>query len=462
MSQDGPLPGPGDSVTFTHDAVGRLQTITTPDGYTTTNSYDNLDRPTGIAYPDGTSMAFTYDKLDRVKVRDRLGRETSFAYDALDRLTSVQDPLNRVTRFEYCNCGSVSAVIDAFGRPTHWQYDLEGRVLTKQYADGSTVNFTYDGSSSRMTSVRDAKGQVTAFAYGVDDNLTQVTYPVAQAATPAVTFTYDANYSRLVAMQDGIGATTYTYNPPGVPGALQPAVVNGPWANDTITYQYDSLGRSTSRAINGVAQTCAYDAMGRPTNVVNVLGSFAYDYDGATGRLLDALYPNGQTTHYDYFNVAGDTRLQHITHLKPDTTKISRFSYLYNAAGSITNWVQELGSLTNVWAIGYDSASQLASVQDTQNASPTNYAYGYDPAGNRVSATAGSTNVNFQYNALNELVSAAPVSQTNGLYEWDAEDRLTAVTLGALRSEFGYDGLSRRCRIVEKSNGVVQAETHYV
>ena len=37
-------------------------------------------------------------------------------------------------------------------------------------------------------------------------------------------------------------------------------------------------------------------------------------------------------------------------------------------------------------------------------------------------------------------------------FEWDAENRLTAVNNGTHRSEFSYDGLSRRIRIVEKEN----------
>ena len=38
-------------------------------------------------------------------------------------------------------------------------------------------------------------------------------------------------------------------------------------------------------------------------------------------------------------------------------------------------------------------------------------------------------------------------------FEWDAENRLVAVNAGTHRSEFTYDGLYRRSRIVEKENG---------
>ena len=290
LAVDGPLPGTNDSTRFTYDAVGRVQTITSPDGYTLAYRYDNLDRLTNVAYPDGTFTAFTYDRLDRVKSRDRLGRETLFAYDALRHLSSVQDPLNRVTRFEYCGCGSMSGLIDPMGRRTTWDYDLQGRLAAKTYVDGSRVTYAYETTTSRLKSVCDEKGQYKFYDYYADDNRRRVSYPNAQVATPTVTFTYDTNYNRMLTMQDGIGLTAWSYYPPGVPGALQVAAVDGPWDNDTVTYQYDALGRVTNRAINGGPQTWTYDALGRTTNVVNALGSFAYAYDGVTPRVRDVAY----------------------------------------------------------------------------------------------------------------------------------------------------------------------------
>jgi len=461
LSVVGPL-GPSDTFSFTYDSVGRVQTATDPDDYTITNSYDNLDRLTNVTYPDGTFTAFIYNKLDLATVRDRLGRETFSTYDALRRLTSIQDPLNRVVQFQYCDCGSLSALIDPMGRPNRWDYDVEGRVTSKQYVDGSRALYTYENTTSRLKTVEDETGQIKSYTYNVDDNLGGVSYLISQVATPPVTFTYDPNYNRVLSMQDGIGTTAYTYYPVGVLGALQTATVNGPWTNDTVTYQYDALGRVVSRAINGVAQTYAYDVLGRTTNVVNALGSFNYDYDGPTARLLDSFYPNGQTVHYAYFGNPGDRRLQSITNLKPDTSLISGFTYAYNAVGEITNWLQELSAVTNNWNIGYDAADQLVSVLNNQGTTNINYAYGYDPAGNRLSETIGTTNQTFQYNALNQLASSSDTTLTNVTYEWDAEHRLAAVNQGSNSSEFYYDGLGRRCRDVELTNGVVQSETRYV
>jgi len=47
-------------------------------------------------------------------------------------------------------------------------------------------------------------------------------------------------------------------------------------------------------------------------------------------------------------------------------------------------------------------------------------------------------------------------------YEWDAADRLVAINIGLNRSEFMYDGLGRRVRIVEKTNGIVQSDKRFL
>jgi RHS repeat-associated protein len=47
-------------------------------------------------------------------------------------------------------------------------------------------------------------------------------------------------------------------------------------------------------------------------------------------------------------------------------------------------------------------------------------------------------------------------------FEWDAENRLLAINQGTLRSEFSYDGESRRVRIVEKSGSTVTSDRRFL
>ena len=461
LSVVGPLPGTNDTMSLSYDAVGRVRTMTNTDGYVLAYGYDNLDRLTNITFPDGTFDAFTYSNLDLVVVQDRLGRQTINTFDSLQQLVASQDPLGRLTQFQYCACGGLAALIDPMGRQTTWERDLQGRQIAKQYPDGSRVLYNYEQTTSRLNSEVDEKGQVKAYSYYGDDNLKSISYPNAQNATPTAAFTYDTNFNRMVSMSDGTGTTTWNYFPVGVLGALQKASIIGPFTNDTVSYQYDALGRVASSAINGVAQALAYDVVGRVTNIVNALGSASYDYDGGTPRVLDANYPNGQVSHYAYFGNLGDHRLQQITHQRADSSLISSFAYAYNPFGDITNWVQQLGSVTQSWSLGYDAADQLLNVSQT-GTSAGSFNEAYDPAGNRLSETTNGVTRTFQYNSLNQLVSSSDTTATNVLYQWDAEQRLVGIIKGTNQSQFFYDGLGRRLRIVETSGNVTNAERRFV
>lgn len=462
LAIDGPLPGTGDTTRFAYDPVGRIRTLTEVGGYTRSFVYDDLDRLTRTTFPDGTSESYDYDKLDRVLSRDRMGRETHHTYDALRRLIATRDPLNRTNRFDYCGCGALSALTDAMGRTTRWHYDVQGRLAAKEYVDGSRITYAYERTTSRLQSVTDEKGQTTVYDYFSDDTSHQIRYQNALVPTPTVTFSYDINYNRVKTMEDGIGLTTYQYHSAGALGALHVASVDGPWNNDTITFQHDPVGRVIRRAINGVELTMAYDEAGRTTNIVNLLGSFRYAYDGSTRRLLDVFYPNGQSSHYDYFDSAQDHRLQRITHRTSNASLLSRFTYAYSPHGTLTNWLQELGGYTEAWAAGYDDADQLTNIAATTSTGTTNTIYVYDKTGNRLVEQVGGDRREFNYNALNELTSSSDASTSTITYQWDAEQRLTAIIAGNSRTEFSYDGLGRRCRIVEMINGGLLAERRFI
>lgn len=463
LSIDGALSGTNDTVSFTYDDFGRVKTFTDTDGYMLAYAYDNLDRPTNSTYPDGTFEALSFDKLDRVAIRDRLGRESRRSYNAIRQIAAAVDALFRTNRLEWCECGSLTAIVDGLGRATRWQYDVQGRVQEKQYADGSKVAITYENTTSRPKYIRDEMGQFKVFDYYADDRVRLVSYASAQVPTPAVTFIWDTNYARLRNMQDGHGVTLYDYHPVGSLGAGQLATVNGPRSNDVIAYQYDVLGRERSRSINGVSQTLAFDGLGRVTNVVNALGSFTNTYDGATKRVVDVSFPNGQRTHRDYFDNVGDRRLRELRHAKLDGSLLARFAHTYNSVGQIMTWTQEVTGQTQVWTNAYDLADQLRSVVVTEGASIVEtYAYDYDVAGNRLSESINGVSRSFSYNALNELAASAGGSNGPAAYEWDAEHRLTALNQGSHRTEFTYDGFGRRVQVTEREGGTLVSQRSFL
>lgn len=464
-SVDGPLAGATDITTYTYDALGRIRTTTNADGYMRTYSYDDFDRVTRIDYPDATNEQIAYDRLDRASIRDRRGRVTTFTYNALRQVTQFTDPLSRVVKMDWCHCGSLTGLIDPMGRITRWQHDLQGRVTAKIYADNSKVTYGFD-DAGRLTRRTDEKGQHKLYDYFVDDTIRQVSYPNAQIATPTVSYTYDSAYSRMMSMKDGIGTTLYAYHPvtnSAAPGAGQIASVDGALQDDTVTYIYDALGRSVNRSISGVSLNIALDPLGRTTSLTDALGTFNFAYDGPTNRVLSMTRPNNVTTHYQYFDNAGDRRLKQIKHQRTgDSSVVSQFEYTYDAVGRILTWAQgDDGAAPNVWNIGYDAADQLTSVNVTKNASPvTSYAYSYDAAGNRSSKTEAGLTQNYSYNTLNQAAQASTAVGTS-VYSWDAEDRLVTLVKGTQKVQFDYDGLGRNRRITEWVSGKLVEVTEF-
>jgi RHS repeat-associated protein len=405
---------PGSTYSLTYDGYGRPRTITDPDNYTITYDYDAMDRPTLITYPDNTYEQIVYNKLDATDFRDRIGRWSHITYDSLQRVSIMEDALGRISQFIWCSCGSMSEIIDPLKNITLFTRDLQGRATSKTYADGSKVNYTYENTTSRLKKVTDAKGQETQYTYYLDDNIKQVDYLNATIATPSVSFNYDSIYNRLLSMTDGTGTTKYAYHPittSSTLGAGMLASVDGPLDNDIITIAYDSLGRLSSRSINGVASSRVYDALSRITSNSNALGTFNYDYVNQTNRLSSVTYPSGQKTTYTYFNKYDDFLVKEILNKTQSGTTLSRFNYEYNDVDQITKWTQKSVGTEKYFDLSYDQADQLIAAtqkKTSNNSLVKRFAYHYDPAGNRTTEQIDNALNSAIHNSLNQITTTSP------------------------------------------------------
>lgn len=508
---------------FGYDSFKRVRTVTTqPDQYTVTTDYDNIDRKVTVTFPDSTYEQFQYTDnvtgvmaLDLTGSRDRAGRWIYRHYDSNRKMDSMTDPLGRTTHYGWCTCGSLDSITDPNGNVTNFYRDLQSRVYQRSFADSTTIDYLFEGqtapnsagATSRLKSVTDALNRRVNYSYSIDNNISQVDYTDASGnplnpPTPSVSYTYDLNYSRVVTMADVTGLTTYTYdlvNSPPALGAGKLERIDGPLANDTITFTYDELGRTRSQSINGEVEIVAYDSLGRLTTTSNALGDFVREYDGLTPRLRTFTRRTGQKTIYSYYGKDHDWRLQTLQNLSNGGPNLSKFDYAYNAEGQITRWDKLLGSTSCGLWFDYDNAQQLVSGYNASKPglASRRYDYGYDDAGNRVSdsnyaphpvPSVGSfvgTFTTYGANMLNQLDSRtvqrnnAPPVRSELIYdlagnliddgeqttfEWDAANRLVALnyTGTTKRSEFTYDGLNRRVKIVEKTGGTVTSTKKFV
>lgn len=474
------------ALTLTYDSADRIATSTDSEGYTLAYTYDALDRVTSITYPDGTNDQYDYTfqsgaqqghpSLEMRKHTDRLGRVTTYGYDADERLTSVTEPLaagvTRTTSYDYYEDGTLKDITDPNGNVTHWEIDVQSRPVSKTYGYGTanahSETYAYEATNSRLHSVTDALGQVKTFTYDHANEATALTYTNSVNSTPNVTFAYDPYFPRMVSMKDGVGSTTFQYQPAGSLGALKLALETGPYANNGVAYQYDALGRVTTRTVDTSAETFGYDALGRLVSHINPLGSFTLGYLGQTDQLTSEQSAT-VGTEWAYQPNVNDRRLKSITN-----SGIARsFQYTTNPVNDITAITESVGATPQQTVnYGYDSSDRLLTAQPSTGTSDT---YNYDAADNLLSATNASGGIDASVNSLNQITSnngntfkydanGNLLSDATRTYQWDAENRLIAVGYTANSTEtttFRYDGLGRRLAIVN-TIGPSPSETRYL
>ena len=450
-------------LSLAYDAAGNISVSTDSEGHAVIFKYDALDRVISETYPDKTTRIFTYTNLDLTAEKDRQGRVTSYKYDADRNLVSVKDPAGAITQYGYYENGTLASITDPDGHTTKFGVDIESRLTSKTYPDGSAIGYGYEAATGRLLYTVDLMKQIKQYSYTHDDQIAGITYFNAVHATPGVSFTYDQFFPRLASMTDGNGTTVYQYGAPGALGALHLVQETPPFANATIAYGYDALGRMNARSVGGNMETFAYDPIGRLVTHADDLGTFTRTYFGQTDELT------GQTsgrlsTIWGYDTNANDRRLTSIS-----TAGGTTYGLKSSAENDLTSQTDSTNNLT--WTFGYDGDDRLKTVTPSAG---SKYSYTYDPAGNLLTAVRPKGTSKFVSNAGNQIVSLNGVKFTydaNGnllrdyarTYAYDADNRLISVGIigqPTLSTSFRYDGLGRRTAI-DTTSGTVTTEKRY-
>ena len=321
-----------------HPVNNTLTSVTTPNSETLTFSYDNAHRLVGRDAP-GTAydLSVTYDALGRVaqrtfggvttetlydSVTGRLSQRkdsldgatftSSYAYDTLDRLTSLTYPSSHVATYQYAPAGRLTAVtwqgaplatftyhgetghLSSYttGPVTHAiAYDAQDRVDTlsagSAVAPGAlSLDYGYD-RASWVTSIADARpGHAQAFGYDTLGRLTS-----ADGIYGSLDWTYDAAGNRVTEQRSHPGGTArYAYTSGRLTG-ITDAV--------TASFSYGADGRTTSQTVNGVTTTFGYTATSLPTTVTTPTASALSVYDADEWRIARQVTVGGATSkHY--------------------------------------------------------------------------------------------------------------------------------------------------------------------
>ena len=271
--------------------------------------------------------------------------------------------------------------------------DLQGRVTQQVRANGSSSSVTYETTTSRVKKVTDAKLQDVLYEYFLDEASAR---ELRQRGLPPAPFefTYDATYPRVSTKTDEQGADRrrlQSHHRAARPRSRPDRVDRRPLSNDTITLGYDQLGRVVSRAINGVAESVAFDTLGRLEAVTNPLGTFNYSYVGVTERLQSLSYPERPDDGAVLLRRHGRPPPPADPAQEARRGAADRHAYTYEPSGNIKTWTQETDvAAAKVYDFEYDRADQLAAATlkttDPTPAIVKRYVYAYDAAGNRTSS----------------------------------------------------------------------------
>jgi RHS repeat-associated protein len=359
----------------------------------------------------------------------------SYAYDSLKRLIETRNPDATVVRYAYDANGNLTGLIDSGGNITAFEYDTMDRLTKKIYADGKATAYTYDTAGLPINRVN-ARGITTSYTFDENHDLSGISY---SDGTPAVTYQYD-DYDRLKSRQDGTGLYQFGYD-----ADSQLMTVDGPWADDTVTYNYDALGRRTSLTPqNGQAVSYAYDNLNRLTGIQAGTNAYSYSYTSANPLVQSLMRPNTGVTDYQYDSL---NRLTEVSNKNSSAAIINRFVYGYDlnkdvrASETITNGNPITSFQNELVTYDYNKVNQLLS-------STTPFkTFTYDDDGNM---TRGYTPDGYVFTAA-----------------YDAEDRLKSIEYtdsgGVVqRTEYLYSGDNFLAKIKKYENSVLVSDIRFV
>jgi YD repeat-containing protein len=205
---------------YTYDLAGNLLTMADRLSHTTTYAYDHLQRRTSVTNPNSEVTSFTYDAVGNLlSLTDPESNATTWVYDPLNRVIEETNELNKTRYFEYDNAGNPVSKTDRNNRVTEYEYDNLYRLTVELWKDGMstvrTLAFEYDAIGQLLA----ASDPSAAYDYVYDPlgRITEVTSDLAGMADDVVfTNVYDVvgNRTSLAAAIDGTDdfLNTYTYD----------------------------------------------------------------------------------------------------------------------------------------------------------------------------------------------------------------------------------------------------------
>jgi RHS repeat-associated protein len=465
------------------------------------------DKLTSVTYADGSVRTYRYEdpvfSLGLSAVINENGEATaSWSYDQDARAVrnSLCTGVMNV-QVAYNADGTITETLPSGVQNTYTLGGYGGRSKTTSKVrvmggQSATYASAYDGNGN-LTQTTDWEGRITQYTYNSDSLEISRTEAYGTPVARTVNTTWDGVLRVPLSVSTPRLTTTYTYSNGRVATRTETDLTAWAGGSRTWAYTYNTLGQlvAVDGPRTGVADvtTYAYGSHGELLSVTNALGQQTqfslHIVTGQPGRLVDA---NGIVTDLSY-DLRG--RLQSATLLDPVNGSLAT-GYTYDAAGNITRVVLPDGSALDYT---YNPIGQVLSVEDgdgnrieyTRDAEGNvtrqdvrdaygalvrrvdqvwdglrrlttlagvvhvRATYGYDAAGNLVSAANGLGQTTLRaFDALNRLASSTDPLNAVTQFGYDTADHLASVTdAEGLSTTYSYDGFGNLRRLVSPDTG---------
>lgn len=391
----------------------------TKTGLTTTYAYDGLGRVITVNEPRIGATSITYHTAAgknglKATVTNAAGNMTSYDYDTTNgRLLWEKNALNQYTRYAYNALGQVTNIWGDTQYPVEFGYDQFGQKTTMRTfrpnaawngtvwpagVTGDLTTWTFDEASGVVTAKTDAANQSVTYTYTTDGKLTKRTW----ARGVFTNYLYDTATGELLKVDyaDDTPDITYTYNRLGKLATIQDAV-------GTRNFVYDGTFDLIKETINGI-----YSRELKRT----------YTDTGMKGRPLSLYIGNILNYSYGYDEYG---RLNKIT------TPMGDFNYTRLENSDLVVQMTRPNTVTTTWS--YESHRNL--ITQINNGGISIFDYINNATANRISTTHRGNafsipnTITYTYDNRNEIIGANySINNHKDLYSYDSIGNRISIT----------------------------------
>ncbi|MBU4070865.1 MAG: hypothetical protein KJ773_01670, partial [Candidatus Thermoplasmatota archaeon] len=318
------------AIRYEYDAEGQMTKRIDRLNYQTIYEYDGLGNRVRELGAAGSDTRYAYDSVGNLMSVSQfdgdLDTTWQYDYDLLGRKVGEITPLGFVYSWEYDETGNLIEYIDANGQNTSYKYDALNR-LTNLTMPGANLQGDYQVNITYLITESERED------YGYPPIMVIYGLPVRMMPMPPRMHTMEKEYDMLGRLVREMWAITDI-------DSFQVGSTN--FYN--ITYEYDTNGNVIQMTDQfGLITTYTYDALNRLQTLTDPDGdTTTYEYD-PIGQLTRTTYPTG-TMIFQTYNKAN--LLTKIENVRSNWTIISSFTYGYNFNANRVSMTEANGATT--------------------------------------------------------------------------------------------------------------------